>query len=1388
MKKIYCIFIIMLARNLFGQTVPVFSPNSPWKYQYDQYDLAVAWRALNFDDSNWQEASGEIGFGDGDEIELIAHGSGQIKHRTTYFRKKFQITNGAAYQWFRLSILRDDAAVVYLNGVEVARSNMPNNQPIAYSDIAARETKNGDEATFFGFNISPDLFREGENLLAIEVHQFKIDDEDLSFNAKLDAVPFSNCEPPTGILSSNITTTSATISWDAISAASGYQVRYRPALTGIWTITATTNPLLNLSNLSPATSYEFEIQPVCNQGNFSARTFFTTQIAYCDTPTTLTASNVTASTATLSWAATEGANNYTLQYRRTGTSQWTTENLTGNTKTLSGLLESSLYEFQVQASCLIPSAMSAPVHFMTLASGTNFIIPAGAAWKYLDNGSNQGTTWRENNFNDSSWPTANAKFGYGEGDETTLVNYGPDANNKYVTTYFRRSFQVSNPAAYSAMLFEVMRDDGVAVYLNGTEIFRNNLPEGTINYNTFAMNSVGGSDETQWYSILIDSNNLLVGTNVIAVEIHQQSLASSDLTFNGRLSGTIPSSCGIPDNLNTAGVDSSSATINWQAVAGATGYYIQYRIVGTATWTSTATNTNAKLLSGLVPDTDYEYQVQALCSIAGDFSALGQFSTVAMSCAIPTGLSTSNVTGTTAQLSWQAVPDAENYNVQYRQVDTEEWNTGVSTTTTINIIGLNPQTAYEFKVMAICSLPGGFSDTTNFITTNPVCHAPTALTVVSNTASTVYLNWNAVVDASAYNIQYQLAGSNTWVNTTSSTNTKAITGLIPSTNYQFRVQAVCSYNSDFSTIVDFTTYPGGTDTFLPANATWKYLDNGSDAGTTWRNNNFDDSSWLSGKAEFGYGDGDETTVVSYGPDANHKHLTTYFRKTFNVINPNAYSELTLGVIFDDGVVVYLNGTEVMRRNMPAGNVNYNMPANASVSGSAETTWNNVVLSPSMFLTGTNVLTAEVHQASYDSSDMSFNARITAPSTEVIPVVTRGAYLQKVSSESITIRWRTDIACDSKVQFGTSIAYGNHVSDEAFTTEHEITLNGLTPGTKYFYSIGTETQTLQGDLKNNFITAPVEGSTTPVRIWAIGDFGTGTNSQLNVRNAYTAYTGNTPTNLWLWLGDNAYTTGTDTDFQDRTFNQYQDQFKSMPLFTTPGNHDYNETGYQKPSTLSTNYPYFSIFSLPENGECGGVPSGSPKYYSFNYANIHFISIDSYGTLNAPGTAMHNWLINDLQANTQRWTVVFMHYPPYTYGTHNSDTETTLIDMRTILVPLLESYHVDLLLAGHSHVNERSYMVHGHYDVATTFNESMKVGGGPNNFVKNPPYEGTVYAVCGTSGQNPEVVNQPGYPMPMMYFNNNTNNCSLVIDVNGDVLTCKSLASTGAVVDDFTITKN
>ena len=176
---------------------------------------------------------------------------------------------------------------------------------------------------------------------------------------------------------------------------------------------------------------------------------------------------------------------------------------------------------------------------------TTTLIPTGAVWKYLDDGSDQGTAWQAPGFNDASWRSGPAQLGYDPGDENdeaTRVSYGPDPNNKYVTTYFRTAFDFAGDlGSVTGLTLRLLRDDGAVLYLNGHELPRSNMPTGDINYRTYAPGVVGGADESTFYQYSIDPSYLQSGRNVLAVEVHQCNATSSDLSFDLELKVTTSS-------------------------------------------------------------------------------------------------------------------------------------------------------------------------------------------------------------------------------------------------------------------------------------------------------------------------------------------------------------------------------------------------------------------------------------------------------------------------------------------------------------------------------------------------------------------------------------------------------------------------------------------------------------------------------------------------------------------------------------------------------------------------------------------------------------------------------------------------------------------------------
>src|SRR5436190_1203650 len=165
------------------------------------------------------------------------------------------------------------------------------------------------------------------------------------------------------------------------------------------------------------------------------------------------------------------------------------------------------------------------------------LISRGAVWRYLDNGSNQGTNWIGVDFNDNSWASGPARLGYGGDGEVTTVSYGPNSNAKYLTTYFRRGFEISDTNVFGSLKLRLVRDDGAVVYLNGVEVFRSNLPATAITNATPAIAAISGGDEFIAVETNLPAAVLRNGTNPVAVEVHQSSGGSSDVGFDLALDG-----------------------------------------------------------------------------------------------------------------------------------------------------------------------------------------------------------------------------------------------------------------------------------------------------------------------------------------------------------------------------------------------------------------------------------------------------------------------------------------------------------------------------------------------------------------------------------------------------------------------------------------------------------------------------------------------------------------------------------------------------------------------------------------------------------------------------------------------------------------------------------
>jgi hypothetical protein len=218
----------------------------------------------------------------------------------------------------------------------------------------------------------------------------------------------------------------------------------------------------------------------------------------------------------------------------------------------------------------------------------------------------------------------------------------------------------------------------------------------------------------------------------------------------------------------------------------------------------------------------------------------------------------------------------------------------------------------------------------------------------------------------------------------------------------------------------------------------------------------------------------------------------------------------------------------------------------------------------------------------------------------------------------------------------------------------------------------------------------------------------------------------------------------------------------------------------------------MFSLPAAGEAGGIGSGTEAYFSYNSGDLHVVQLDSADSDLTPGSLMLTWLAADLTANTRAWTIVVFHHPPYTKGTHDSDNPGDsggiMKRMRENVVPILEAHGVDLVLTGHSHGYERTFLIDGHYGTTDTFAPAsmLKQGGdgdpdgdGAYNKTRGA-HRGTVYVVSGTGSRFEGTIT----PWPALAVGLSELG-SLAIDVDGQDLDVRMIRPDATVADHFRI---
>jgi phage baseplate assembly protein gpV len=1075
------------------------------------------------------------------------------------------------------------------------------------------------------------------------------------------------------------------------------------------------------------------------------------------------------------------------------------------------------------------------------------LIPYGSNWNYYDAGSDpvpqSGTTWIETTYDDVLWPSGNGQLGFGDGDEATEISSG------IITAYFRKSFSIADPSIYEALDLSLTYDDGAVIYINGVEAWRVNMPASAINYGTLSLASNG--DNIEAYTRI--GNMLVTGLNTIAVEVHQVTAGSTDLSFDFSLdpvlkegqriialssewsyydSGNEPlfqggdswesleydesgwnmgfTQAGYGDGDEITTIDDNALTVYYKkrftiadpslysTIAmdllyddGAVVYIngvevwrvnIGPGIVNYNTFTLTTSSDNA-LINTLInndvliagenvvavevhqrsassSDLSFDFSLEAFVTdqyvIIDENEAWNYYDNLQ-----EPPLDGTNVWYEPAfnDMSWS------NGNAELGYGDNDE-------ATTIND---QTETAYFRK---------------DFDVSNPSLFNAVNLDLTYDDGAIVYLNgveaWRVNMPSGA--VDYNTTASGVVSNNAMMSSTIPNTLLPGNNTIAVEVHQSSTSSSDISFNLRMTGVVINNVALIAEGDTWNYYDLAMMPApqnlTAWDDYLYDDVSWLAGIAQLGYGEGDENTGI------NNLAETAYFRKKITIEDPQFFNELNWKLTYDDGAIIYLNDKEVKRVNMPAGPVNYNSTASSASTSNATFDFT----TENLLIKGDNVIAVEVHQSLTASTNMSFDLELIGGVNKELADIIRGPYLQSAAHDRMTIKWRTNFPTTTILDYGDGPGnLTSQVVNNTPTTEHEVTLTGLAAGTVYFYQVSDDLSVLMPAANDlYFKTYPALGTEEKLTAWILGDCGTGTNNQRAVRDAYASYIGQNHTDMMLFLGDNAYNDGTDPEYQEAIFeNMYEDHLRNTVSWSCLGNHD----GHSADSDNQSG-PYYDIFTFPTAGESGGHPSGTEAYYSFDYGNIHFIVLDSYETNRTVGGPMYNWCQTDIQNTTAKWIVALWHHPPYSKGSHDSDVESNLVDMRTRFLPMLESNGVDLVLSGHSHSYERSFYLNGHYGIASTFDSNIHTIGengdgngriGGDGAYREPaggPQEGlgTVYITTGSAGK----ISGGDLDHDAMFYSMSTLG-SCVMEVSGDSLTVKFINSNEVVDDFFTIVK-
>ena len=537
----------------------------------------------------------------------------------------------------------------------------------------------------------------------------------------LDNCAAVSCGKPTGLAASGISNNTANVSWAGVNGATSYNLYYKLSDSAVWQNIVITDTAYSLNGLIPAKTYNWKVTATCPAGTSSYDSLQFSTTANCGMPSSLSSSVITTQGATVSWATVADAINYILEYKNASAGTWTVAApaTTSTSFILSGLDSSTTYDLRVAATCTYGVSEYVTEQFVTATPCgnptdlTNSVITnteATVSWAAVPGANSYAVEYKSNST--SVWTIADSST-----TATTVTVSGLDM----ATVYDWRVVATCafGPGNYAVSQFVTASPCGNASGLSSSAI---TTTSATVSWaassgaNSYTIEYKPNASAT-WIiaaSNIVATSQVLSGLNPATVydwRIKVNCQYESSNYVSAQFTTLTP--CGTPAGLSTTSLTTTSATVNWTALAGANNYTVEYKPNTSTTWmiANAAATTTSQVISGLASSTLYNWRLTANCNSGIGSSVSSQFTTLTP-CGTASGLSSSFITTNSAIVSWASVSGATSYSLEYKIAAAATWIVAASATTntTITLTGLTDDTLYSWRVKATCiSGAGGFA-------------------------------------------------------------------------------------------------------------------------------------------------------------------------------------------------------------------------------------------------------------------------------------------------------------------------------------------------------------------------------------------------------------------------------------------------------------------------------------------------------------------------------------------------------------------------------------------------------------------------------------------------------------------------------------------------------